>query len=174
MARDHAAAVLERGSSDRSDPQFLSLDPLPTVASVRRIDDGEAVTLGPLSLTAHATPGHTQGSTSWTWRSCEDDHCLDIVYADSLSAISDDAYRYSDEAQHPGVLAAFRKTLVTVAELPCDILITPHPGASNLWARLGPQATAPLVDPAACRRYSATAASNLDVRIAKENAGSPP
>jgi metallo-beta-lactamase class B len=173
-ARDHAAVILERGKSDRSDPQYLSVAPFPPVASVHRIVDGETITLGSLSLTAHATPGHTQGSTSWTWRSCESDRCLDIAYADSLSAISDDAYRYSDESQHPGVLSAFRKTLVTVAELPCDILLTPHPDASDLWSRLGPQGTAPLIDPAACRRYSAKASSNLDARITKENAGSTP
>ena len=173
-ARDPAAVVLERGTSDRSDPQLLSIKPFPRVSAVRRIADGETIVLGPLSLTAHATPGHTQGSTSWTWKSCESGRCLDIAYADSLSAISDKVYRYSEEAQHPGVLAAFRKTLVTVAELPCDILLTPHPGASDMWSRLGPQATAPLVDPAACRRYSATASRNLDVRIAEENAGSTP
>ena len=173
-ARGPAAAILERGKSDRSDPQYLSVDPFPPVASVRRIVDGETITLGSLSLTAHATPGHTRGSTSWAWKSCESGRCLDIVYADSLGAFSDKVYRYSDEAQHPGVLAAFRKTLVTVAELPCDILLTPHPDASNLWSRLGPQASAPLIDSAACRRYSATASLNLDARITKESAGSTP
>ena len=173
-ARSPAAAILEQGKSGRSDPQFLTTGAFPPVASVRRVANGEAITLGSLSLTAHATPGHTQGSTSWTWKSCESGRCLDIAYADSLSAISDEVYRYSDEVQHPGVLAAFRKTLVTVAELPCDILLTPHPGASDLWSRLGPQVTAPLIDPAACRRYSATAAANLDARITKESAGSPP
>lgn len=173
-AREQAAAILERGKSDRSDPQYLSVAPFPAVASVRRIVDSETIALGSLSLTAHATPGHTQGSTSWTWKSCESDRCLDIAYADSLSALSDKVYRYSDETQHPGVLAAFRKTLVTVAELPCDILLTPHPDASNLWSRLGPQASEPLIDPAACRRYSATASRNLDARITKESAGSTP
>jgi metallo-beta-lactamase class B len=125
-------------------------------------------------LQAHATPGHTQGSTSWTWQSCQSGRCLDVAYVDSLTSISDEVYRYSDEAAHPGVLAAFRKTLVTVAALPCDILFTPHPGASNLWSRIGPEATAPLVDPIACRRYAATAGENLEARIAKESAGSTP
>lgn len=172
--RNQAAAILEQGKSDRSDPQFLTTGAFPPVASVRHIADGETVVLGPIKLQAHATSGHTQGSTSWTWKSCQSGRCLDIVYADSLTAISDEVYRYSDEAAHPGVLAAFRKTLVTVAELPCDILLTPHPGASNLWSRVGPEATAPLVDPTACRRYATTAGKNLDARITKESAGSTP
>jgi metallo-beta-lactamase class B len=174
VARSQAAVILEQGKSDRSDPQFLTTGSFPPVASVRRIADGETVALGPIKLQAHATPGHTQGSTSWTWQSCQSGRCLDIAYADSLTAISDEVYRYGDEAAHPGVLAAFRKTLVTVAELPCDILLTPHPGASDLWSRMGPEATAPLVDPAACRRYAATASTNLDARIVKERTGSNP
>lgn len=174
VARNEAAIILEQGKSDRGDPQFLTTGAFPPVASVRRIVDGETIVLGPIKLQAHATPGHTQGSTSWTWKSCHSGRCLDIAYADSLTAISDEVYRYSDEAAHPGVLAAFRKTLVTVAELPCDILLTPHPGASNLWSRIGPEATAPLVDPTACRRYAATATENLDTRVAKESTGSMP
>ena len=174
VARNPAAVILEQGKSDRSDPQFLTTGPFPPVASVRRIAVGETVVLGPIKLQAHATPGHTHGSTSWTWKSCQSGRCLDIVYADSLSAISDEVYRYSDEAAHPGVLAAFRKTLVTVAALPCDILLTPHPGASNLWARVGPEATAPLADSTACRRYAETAGKNLDARLAKENTESIP
>jgi metallo-beta-lactamase class B len=144
------------------------------VSPVRRIADRETIVLGPITLQAHATPGHTQGSTSWSWQSCQSGRCLDIAYADSLTAISDELYRYGDEAAHPGVLAAFRKTLDTVAALPCDILLTPHPGASNLWSRVGSEATAPLVDPAACRRYAATASTNLDTRIVKERTGSNP
>lgn len=174
VARSQAAIILEQGKSDRSDPQFLTTGVFSPVASVRRIADRETVALGPIKLQAHATPGHTQGSTSWTWQSCQSGRCLDIAYADSLTAISDEVYRYSDEAAHPGVLAAFRKTLVTVAELPCDILLTPHPGASNTWSRVGPGAAAPLVDLAACRRYATTAAKNLDARITKESAGSTP
>lgn len=174
IARSPAATVLEQGKSDRSDPQFLTLGPLPPVAPVRRIADGDTLELGSIKLQAHATPGHTPGGTSWTWRSCQSGRCLDIAYVDSLTAISDEVYRYGDEAAHPGVLAAFRKTLVTVAELPCDILLTPHPGASNLWARVGPKATAPLVDPTACRRYATAAGEKLDARIAEENAEPTP
>ena len=169
IARGADAAAIERGRGDRSDPQFLSIEGFPAVKPVRRVADGEAVTLGPLAITAHATPGHTPGSTSWTWDSCEGARCLHLAYVDSVSAISDDVYRYTDEA-HPGVVPAFRQSLATIAALPCDVLLTPHPSVSNMFARMGPQATVPLSDPNACRALATQAGETLDKRIATERA----
>lgn len=173
VARAAAAATLKRGKSDRNDPQLLVLPTFPAVAQVREIIDGERLAVGGLHLTAHATPGHTPGGTSWTWTSCEADQCRRMAYADSLSAISDDVYRYTDETMAPGAVVSFRQTLSTVAALPCDILLTPHPKASNLFARLERRADAPLVDSRACATYAAKAAKGLDERIAKERATAP-
>jgi metallo-beta-lactamase class B len=168
VARGADADAIERGRGDRSDPQFTSIDGFSAVKHVRRIADREAVTLGPLSITAHATPGHTPGSTTWTWDSCEGTRCLHLAYVDSVSAISDDVYRYTDEAQHPGVVAAFRQSLATISSLPCDVLLTPHPSVSNMFARVGAKPSAPLVDTNACRSLAADAGKKLDERIAKE------
>lgn len=168
LAREPAVATLKRGASDRSDPQLLVLDPFPPVSQVRTLADDEGVKVGPITLQAIATPGHTPGGTSWTWRSCEGQDCRQIVYADSLTAVSDKEYRFSDDASHPGYVTALRQTLARVADLPCDILITPHPSASGLWSRLGPGANQPLVDTDACRTYSATAGKRLDARLAEE------
>jgi metallo-beta-lactamase class B len=171
MAGAAAIPALRRGTSDRGDPQHLTLAPFPPVASAMPISDGQTLVLGPIAVTAHATPGHTPGGTSWTWRSCAEGDCLDIVYADSLTAISDPEYRYSDEPAHPGVLAGFRRSIDTVASLPCDILITTHPSASRLLHRLEGQG---LVDPAACRAYAARARAGLEARVLAEHEGTAP
>ena len=123
LARQPAIATLRSGRSDRSDPQQLEPHAaFPPVADVQPIGDGDTVRVGPLALTAHATPGHTPGGTSWTWRSCEGGHCRDIAYTDSVSAISDDEYRYLD---HPEMVDAFRRGLDILAALPCEIHIQP-------------------------------------------------
>jgi len=172
FARAPAVATLKRGASDRSDPQLEVLEGFPPVAVVRTIADEEVLRVGPIALRAIPTPGHTPGGTSWTWNSCDDDgdDCRRIVYADSLTAISDDAWRYSDDDAHPGYLAAFRDTLARVSALECDILVTPHPSASRLWTRIGPAAGAPLVDRDACRAYAQAATERLDKRLADEAA----
>jgi metallo-beta-lactamase class B len=172
-ARAPAVDTLERGRPDRRDPQMEVAEPIAPVAQVITLADDGVVKVGGLALQAIATPGHTPGGTSWTWRSCEGDACHQMVYADSLTAISDDVYRYSDDAAHPGYTAAFRATLARVAALDCDILVTPHPSASQLWARIGARADAPLVDTGACRAYAERATQRLDKRLADE-AASPP
>ncbi len=171
VARGADADAIERGQGDRSDPQYLESKKFPAVSNVRHVVDGEIITLDTLALTAHATPGHTPGGTSWTWTSCEGQRCLKLAYLDSVTPLSDDVYRYTDEVSHPGFVAAFRAGLATIAALPCDILLTPHPDASAMWSRLGAQPTAPLIDADACRRYTARGKEKLDTRIAKEHAG---
>ena len=42
---------------------------------------------------------------SWQRESCKDGACITIVYADSLSPVSADEYRFTD---HPDYVAMFR------------------------------------------------------------------
>ena len=86
------------------------------------------------------------------------------MYADSLTAVSRADYRFTD---HPARVAALRASFAKVAALPCGLLLTPHPAASNMFDRLAGKA--PLADPAACRTYAAAARSRLDERLAKES-----
>jgi metallo-beta-lactamase class B len=162
LASPPAAEALASGKATKDDPQFAS-DPGFAPARVDgQIDDGAPVTLGDLSLTPVATPGHTPGATSWQWRSCEGTACRTIVYADSLSPVSSDSYRFSD---HPAYLADFRSSLDRVAQLDCGILLSPHPSASAMDARLTKGA---LADAAACKAYAADRTRLLDERLAEE------
>src|ERR1700678_1353312 len=173
-ASKFTALALESGHSGRDDPQYGALPPIQPVAHVRIIKDGETLHVGPLALTAHFTPGHTPGGTTWTWQSCDQDHCLNMVYADSLSAISADNFRFSKNTTYPHVIQDFEKSFATLSALPCDILVTPHPEASDLWARLArreqgdPNA---FVDKTACRRLADTSRATLEKRIASEAGG---
>jgi metallo-beta-lactamase class B len=160
-----AAKVLTSGTPSADDPQFGVVKPFPPVQVGRIVRDGDEVRLGNLMLTAIATPGHTPGALSWRWVSCEGGVCRTIVYADSLHAISNDSYRYSD---HPQYLAAFRASIAKIAASPCEILLTPHPGASDMPRRLA--LGKPLLDPDSCKNYAADLTKQLDERLAKEAA----
>ena len=50
----------------------------------RVLHDGDTVTLGGATLTAHLTPGHTRGCTTWTMRVEDDGQTYDVVIGGSV------------------------------------------------------------------------------------------
>lgn len=165
-ARAEAKRALETGLLDPADPQAGLHEPFPAARVDRVLRDGEQLVVGPLALTIHATPGHALGSTSWSWQSCEGDECHRVAFADSVTAVSSDEYRFSD---HPDYVAMFRRGMDAVAAIDCDLLITPHPGASQFHERLAGER--PMAEHGACRRYAETGRANLDARLAREARG---
>lgn len=177
IASASGAHAMSLGGADPADPQFGLSPKYPAVQNVRIVHDGEVLDLGGVAITAHATPGHTPGSTSYTWRSCEGKNCLNMVYADSLTALTNATFHYTDSAAHPRSVEDFRHSIATVAALPCDILMTPHPDQSNFWDKVQRRQAGvrpdPMIDTGACRAYAATAAQHLDALLVKERAEKP-
>jgi metallo-beta-lactamase class B len=163
IASAPAMKVFQSGVATAEDPQAGILKPIATAEVGRTIGDNQEVLLGNLMLTAMATPGHTPGALSWRWVSCDGGVCRTIVYADSLTPVSSPGYRFSD---HPAYLAAYRASIAKIAASPCEILLSPHPGASDMPHRL--VLGKPLFDPDGCRNYAANLSKQLDERLAKE------
>jgi metallo-beta-lactamase class B len=172
-ASPSSAEVLRRGTSGPDDPQFAILPPIAPVRVMKTVTDGETIHIGSLAITAHFTPGHTPGGTTWSWVSCENDKCLNIVYADSQTPVSSDDFLFTKTATYPSAIRDFEHSAETLDRLPCDILLTPHPEASKLWDRLALRDggnPAGLVNPNACHELAATARASLAARIAREKA----
>ena len=184
LARDSGAQVvasplgakaLRAGRVLDEDPQAGDIDSMPAVENVREIADGETLQLGELTVTARHTPGHTPGSTSWTWVSCEDTartDCLNVVFGASLTPVAADHFHYLGDERHADLTPAFRRVMQDVAKLPCDILISAHPDHSGADQKLAQlvmgMSPNPFVDPQACRNYAAKNEAKLDARIARE------
>ena len=174
-ASPSGADALRRGENTTDDPQYgfgKAFNGFPPVKNVKVIKDSETLSVGNLSITANFTPGHTPGSTTWTWRSCEGKECLNIVYADSISAVSADGFRFTDS---PERVNAFRRSISRLGELPCDIVISTHPSATNLDEKIKKRAAEksspdPFVDHG-CKALAATAMKGLEARIAQEKQG---
>ncbi|RST29959.1 subclass B3 metallo-beta-lactamase [Sphingomonas ginkgonis] len=163
VASAAAARVLETGQPARDDPQFGTIKPFPPVRVERVVRDGDSLVLDNLRIDAIATPGHTAGATSWRWEACDGAVCRTMVYADSLSPVSGKDYRFSD---HPAYVAAFRASLAKLAASRCEILLTPHPDASQFRERIA--AGKPLLDEGGCKAYAAKRGRDLDERLARE------
>src|SRR4051812_13947655 len=167
--------ALERGGAMEDDPQFdygTEANAFPALQHVRAVADGETLRVGTLAITAHFTPGHTPGGTTWSWRSCEQKRCLDIVYADSLNSVSAPGFRFSGDATHPSRVPTFERSMAVIEALPCDILLAPHPVMIDLDAKLARwkenPAVNPLIDTQACKAYAAGGRERLAQRLAEE------
>lgn len=165
------AKALRQGHGGVDDPQFDVAQPFPAVEHVSVLKDGETLQVGHVAITGYYTPGHTPGGMSWSWWTCERLRCAYFVYADSLTAVSADGFRFSDTPRYRRALTDFLWSFYIVRNLRCDILLTPHPGASNLWGRLAERDAGKrdaLIDGGACRAYSNGAARDFDERIQRE------
>ena len=170
-AHPWSALVLRRGTSIPGDPQYGLDIPYPPVRDVRPLADGETVRVGPLALTARFTGGHTPGGTTWTWRSCEEARCHDFVYADSQTPVSADDFRFTASATYPTAVRDFERAHALLERLPCDVLLTPHPGFSELFERLAARERGEadaFRRPERCRLFAADARQRLARRLATE------
>lgn len=164
-----AAKVLRSGNLQDDDPQYRvghEKTGFPAIASVRFVGDGEVMTFGGVSIRAVYTPGHSPGGVTWTWESCVLGTCYDIVYADSLTAVSADGYRFSDGRAANQLIASAS----VIADLDCDILLSPHPFFFGMHAKLERRDDGnPFVNNVACTIYAETALDWLRQRLRAES-----
>jgi metallo-beta-lactamase class B len=171
IASDIAARVLRTGKTERNDPQFEIIQPYPAVRAVEALGTRETVNVGKLQLKVIHTPGHTPGGTSWSWQSCEGQRCLNMIYGDSLNAVSDNSFKYSGDERYPNAAADMAASIAAIAAAPCDILIAAHPNLTSLWSVIdehGKGDREKLVDPASCKRYAAASRERFEKRLADE------
>lgn len=168
MTTADAAAVLRTGVPAQEDPQHDASHPpfAPITGPIDELRAYAPVRAGSIQLWPLRTPGHTSGALSWSWRECEAGECRTIVYADSLSPVSSDGFRFSD---HPALVADFRASAAKLAEAPCDIVLAPHPSSAAMRDKAA--GTKPLADPDSCRAYAASVNARLDKRLAEEANG---
>lgn len=166
-----AVAELRRGNVGKDDPQASIHAPMPGVSRIRGMRDGEQLRIGGVTIVARATPGHTRGSTSWQWQSCEGKTCATFVFSASINPVSDDHYRFTG---HPERVALLRRGATALAGLRCDVVIPSHPGTNDtlehLTALEQSRTPNPMIEKDACKALAKTYADRLDARLAKEKA----
>jgi metallo-beta-lactamase class B len=119
----------------------------------RTIADGEHVELGGVSLTAHLTPGHTKGCTSWSMRVNEGGKDYEVLFVCGLTA---SLYKLTNNAQYPNIVEDVRGTLRRLRAMHADVMLAPHGFYFDLegkTARQKPGDPNPFVDPAELGRH---------------------
>jgi metallo-beta-lactamase class B len=165
---DNGVTTLGTGRLEPGDPQYVAdsdQGSFPATRNVVVVADGDAVTVGDVAVTAVYTPGHTNNSVTWTWESCALGSCYSVVYADSLTAVSARGYSFGAS----GAAAAMIESAGKIADLDCDILLSPHPfffGMHDKLERLDDGN--PFINELACTFFAEEALGWLEQRLDAE------
>jgi metallo-beta-lactamase class B len=100
----------------------------PPVKIDRVIRDHETVSLGGTALTAHLTPGHTPGCTTWSVPISSNGKTLHVVFYCSTTVVD----RLVNNRRYPGIVADYERSFTVLRDLPCDVFLAPHPGFFHL------------------------------------------
>jgi len=183
MVMDSDVGVVESGGRTDFLAATGSLQAYPPAHVDRILHDGDTVTLGGFTLTAHKTAGHTRGCTTWTFRVHIPGEPVtqlrNVVIVGGVSFWSDFHFvnRPGHPASYPGIAQDFTQTFRTLHVLPCDIFLGAHGSYFNLLAKLPHlQAEGPtvFVDPEGYKQFVDNAQQIYEAELQKEQAAAKP
>jgi len=132
----------------------------------RVVHDGETVSLGGVTLTAHLTPGHTPGDTSWTLPVRENGKTLTVLFVGSTSVGGNPL---KNVPEYPGIAADYRASFAKLRSMHADVLLTEHQSVSGeieKAARAKPGAPNPFIDASALGRNVDASEKDFDTQFA--------
>ena len=132
------------GSEEVADYDF------PPVKVDKLVKDGGAVSLGGTTLTAHLTPGHTAGCTTWTFPVKIDGAVHQAVVFCSISVAANRLVSKTRGPQYPGIVEDYRRGFAKLKSIKADVFLAPHTaqfGAPAKVAKMGAGGTSPFIDP---------------------------
>ncbi len=163
-----AKAALSTGVLAEDDPQYVAGSgekSFPASRGVVAIGDGEQVSVGSVDVKAVYTPGHTPGGMTWTWQSCAMNTCYDVVYADSMSAVSAQGFEYGVSGAAEDIIASAG----VIGDLDCNIFLSPHPFFFGMYDKLEKRDEGnPFVNNVGCLIYADSALGWLEQRLEAE------
>lgn len=121
----------------------------------RVVADGDQVTLGGVTLTAHLTPGHTRGAVTWTMCVAGPTRPLDVVFFSSASILPE--MRLVGNARYPQIASDFQHSYAVWKALPCDVFLGVHGAFYDMREKRARQergaAQSPFIDPDGYRAF---------------------
>ena len=166
------ARILASGCRDDFIPFPIDTIVYEPVRADRLVRDGEKISLGGTTLTAHLTPGHTKGSTTWTMEVNDRGLTRQVVFFSSASINA--GTPLIGNPLYPEIADDLGRTFARLRALPCDVFFAPHGGQFAMpekFARLDAGAPVnPFIDPEGWRDMLASAEKKFLSQLAAERA----
>jgi len=137
----------------------------------RVLHDGDIVKLGDAVLTAHLTPGHTKGCTTWTMRVSDGGKIYDVVIVGGPGV--NHGYKLVNNANYPQIAADYEKTFRVSKSLHCDVFLGAHGGYYGMeekYARLKEGGVNPFIDPDGYKAFMADREQAFREELARQMA----
>lgn len=168
MVMDADVGVIEHGGA--GDFQYTTRW---VPAKVDRIlHDGDQVKLGGTVLTAHLTPGHTKGCTTWTMEVNDGGKTLHVVIVGSPNV--NPGYKLVNNRRYPQIAGDYEKTFRVLKSLPCDVFLGAHGVYYNMDEKMKQMRTGgpnPFVDPEGYRTYVAEREQAFQEQLKEQQQG---
>lgn len=142
------------------------LDGFPAVAVDQVVADGDTLRLGQASLTAHVTPGHTRGCTSWSLAGPSGT----VLFACSLTVAGQ---KLHGDPAYPDAAADFRRAFARLRALHADYFLNFHPEFFDMAGKRARRAAGepdPFRDPAELARQVDRAEAMFERELARQAA----
>jgi metallo-beta-lactamase class B len=131
------------------------------------IKDGGAVALGGVTLTAHITPGHTKGCTTWTMPVSDRGKRYQVVFYCGTSVVD----KLVNNAGYPNIVSDYERSFGELRKLPCDVFLAPHAGFFQLEEKRKQLEAGKLdafVDPAEMQKFVDESERSFREQLAQE------
>jgi metallo-beta-lactamase class B len=149
-------AIEDGGKDDFIYGEDVEVMGFPAAKVDRVLRDGDTLRLADVVLTAHHTPGHTRGATTWEAHVVDAGKAYTIVFPDGGGF--NPGYRLAASPSYPGIGDDYRRTLHTLELLKPDIWLGAHTEWFDLEGkreRARTEGVAAWVDPEGYRRFVA-------------------
>jgi metallo-beta-lactamase class B len=135
------------------------------------LKDGQTVSLGGRTLTAHITGGHTKGCTTWTFQVTVAGKVRQALVHCSSSVLP--GYKLGKVETYPGQTADYERSFATWKALPCEVFLASHASFYGMQAKragLDAGKADAFVDPQGCKTYYAKSEAAFRAELAKQQA----
>jgi metallo-beta-lactamase class B len=137
----------------------------------RVLHDGDTVKLGDVVLTAHLTPGHTKGCTTWTMKVEDGGKSYDVVIVGSPNV--NEGYKLVGNKAYPQIASDYERGFAALRSLHCDVFLGAHGGYYGMeekFARIKDGAANPFIDPDGYKAYVTDREQAFRAELAKQQA----
>jgi metallo-beta-lactamase class B len=136
------------------------------------LHDGSEVKLGNVTLTAHHTPGHTPGCTTWTMTAQDGGKTYDVLVIGSVGVNPG-----TNLVGNPQLVSQYRRSFEFLHSAHVAVPLGSHPAMYNLaekFARLKPGAPNPFIDPQGFKNEVTIQETALNNELKRQEVEGPP